>query len=109
MRILKLILLFVFLFTPNVFYAQTKIESKEELYHRLSTAKEDTVKIDILQRLSLFYFEANVDSLKYFGDQILALSEKLKYDRGLEIAHRCFGLYYEYKGDRRLAEINYLK
>ena len=108
-QILRFCLLWNCLFACFVLHAQKINETKEELYHSLSTAKDDTAKITIFKKLSGYYYEAEVDSLKYFADEMIALSQKLKDDKGFIAGYRTLGIYYNDKGDQKKSEVNYLK
>ncbi|HYO22965.1 MAG TPA: sensor histidine kinase, partial [Flavisolibacter sp.] len=56
---------------------------KDSLLQKLSTAKEDTAKAMLLLTLASWYETSNQDSAAYFLEKGKALSEKLKFLKGL--------------------------
>ncbi|HLO71585.1 MAG TPA: tetratricopeptide repeat protein [Flavipsychrobacter sp.] len=61
-------------------FAQANADS---LLRVLKTAKEDTNKANILNELSAVYFQTDPEKSKQYGKQVLELSTKLQWDRGI--------------------------
>lgn len=82
----------------NVAYAQNQGRSQiDSLLSEITKAKDDTVKVDLLNNLSLEYFNVNrnEEGLNYAG-QAQTLAEKLNYRYGIATAIYYIGhTYYE--------------
>jgi two-component system, sensor histidine kinase and response regulator len=79
MKHLLCLLLFFFL-THLPLLAQKR--TVDELLPQLAHSKEDTNKINLLNKLSIEFAFVNTDSGKYFATQAINLSEKLNYPKG---------------------------
>jgi len=58
-------------------------ENKDSLLRSLSSAKADTVKVNLLLRIANVYEASNQDSAVYYLEAVKQLSVGLKYDKGL--------------------------
>src|SRR4030095_11493187 len=75
---------------------QARIDS---LLKQLPNAREDTNKIKLLNDLSATYGYINSDEGIKAGEQALALSKKLNWEKGTAAAMNAIGLNYEGKSD----------
>jgi tetratricopeptide (TPR) repeat protein len=72
--------------------AQALIDS---LLTELPKAKEDTAKVNLLDLLSFTYSTIDATAGIKWGQQALALAEKLQWQRGIAVAHADLGANYE--------------
>lgn len=74
-------------------FAQANADS---LLRVLKTAKEDSNKVNILNELSAIYFQTDVEKSKDYGRQVLELSTKINYERGMlrgnNLIGRCYAM-----------------
>jgi signal transduction histidine kinase len=74
---------------------QRVIKERDSLLNALETVSDDTNRVNILNALSMNYFQTDPKlGLKKYTDQALALAEKLDYKKGLAFGHYTLGLYY---------------
>ncbi|PWA07087.1 tetratricopeptide repeat-containing sensor histidine kinase [Flavobacterium laiguense] len=97
---MKKYILFLLILTINFSFSQKSKEQKiDSLKIELSHAKEDTLKVKTLNRLSsLNYYRDSNLSLKYANSAQL-LSQKLGYKNGIGYAYDNIGIYYWLKAD----------
>lgn len=69
-------------------FAQANADS---LLRVLKTAKEDSNKVNILNELSAIYFQTDVEKSKDYGRQVLELSTKINYERGMLRGYNLIG------------------
>ena len=93
------ITIFSFLLCSFFVAAQGQQKELDSLHASLKTAQNDTVKMVLLNGLSLFYAESNTDSALYFSNQGLKVSRQLK--QPLWVANFLFGnsYYLQKKGN----------
>jgi len=77
MKLFIVALSFLFIVDAN---AQLYLDS---LHHDLQLTKEDTAKVEVLDKLARYYTLIRFDSALYYADLTLKLSEKLNYPYGL--------------------------
>ncbi len=79
----KYICLFLFTFTANVLLAQSfNAVSIDSLKNELSKAKDDTIKVLILDKLTTLFASSNPTQALRYGREAWALASKIKYDKG---------------------------
>lgn len=87
-------LLFVAIFFTTPALAQPG--NADSLLAALKTAEEDTNKANILSEISSIYFQQDPEKSREYGQQMLALSKKLNWDRGIMRGHnlvaRCYAV-----------------
>jgi signal transduction histidine kinase/Tfp pilus assembly protein PilF len=89
-RILILVLGFI---SCNSSYAQQhEIDSLKRVL--ANNQKADTNRVIALNGLAFNYYTTNLDDLKVYGNQALALSYQLKYKKGEAVAYKNLGLGY---------------
>ncbi|MDR6843689.1 tetratricopeptide repeat-containing sensor histidine kinase [Flavobacterium granuli] len=97
----KSIFLLCLLLTSTLSFSQTNIEQHtlDSLKIELKNAKEDTLKINILNDLSFSYY--NIDSKKSYQYAEIAhnLSKKNNYEKGIARSYLNYGIYYWLKAD----------
>ncbi|TRX37468.1 tetratricopeptide repeat protein [Flavobacterium sp. ZT3R18] len=95
----KYILFFLILSINFSFSQKSKQKEIDSLEIELSHAKEDTLKVKILDHLSAlnFYLDSNL-SFKHAKSALL-LSQKLRYKKGTAYAYNNIGIYYLLKSD----------
>jgi signal transduction histidine kinase/tetratricopeptide (TPR) repeat protein len=95
----KYILLFLIL-NYNFTFSQKSNEQKiDSLKIELSHAKEDTLKVKTLNRLSSKYQYIDSDLSFKYSNSALLLSQKLGYTKGIGNAYDEIGIYYWVKSD----------
>jgi hypothetical protein len=86
-KLLKIVnssfLILIGLCVASILQAQANNQpNKSEQLKILSTAKEDTSKVEALRELAEYYIGPDTDSSLLLAKMALALSEKINYDRG---------------------------
>lgn len=93
MRYLLPLLFVAIFFTVPAFAQPGKADS---LLAVLKTAAEDTNKANILNELSSIYFQQDAEKSKDYGRQMLELSTRLNWDRGImrgnNLVARCYAV-----------------
>ena len=80
MKMKKLLLLLVIASAPGQSHAQLQGQPLiDSLLRQLPKANEDTTKVKLLNDLSLSFYSINPDEGLKFGQQGLALAEKLNW------------------------------
>jgi len=84
----KLLLIFLFLFTGNLCFAHyhSKTDSlRNELLKSIASKKKDndTSKINDLNKLANAYQSTYPDSSVYYGDMAVRIARKMKYSKGI--------------------------
>ena len=91
----KIILTFILLIVVIFIQAQKKGQARiDSLLNVLSTSKEDTNKVNILNDLSFSCYSKNPDKGIDYGNQALTLAEKLKWSKGIGKAFNSIGVNY---------------
>ena len=80
-----------------VVLAQNKFT--DSLMHQLSQSKEDTTRVLVMADLCYFYRYTNIDSSVFYGQNALALAQKIEFKRGEADALNKLGLAWREKGD----------
>ncbi len=101
----------ILLFLPSLFFAQTKEQTYiDSLIGAIETApKEDTVKADLLSRLSFAYISIDPEEGVKRGKEAVELSQKLKWKKGEASAYNSIGSNYRILSDYPNALENFLK
>jgi len=88
----KLILISILFFFPGYSFSQKHgSELIDSLKSRIPNATEDTVKISLLARLSFEYFGFDTDLGINYGEEALALSEKIGWNKGIALSYNSLG------------------
>ncbi len=101
MRKREIILFFVLIISGIQLYSQNEIKNLEV---KISSAKEDTNKVNLLFQLSEICAEEDI--LKY-SRQSLKLSEKLKFKKGIANSYINIGFYYANYSSNMLEALQY--
>src|SRR4051812_25840525 len=96
-----------FFYSINLF--SQDVSERYRWYNKLDSSNSDTDRVKIMYKLSGYYFENSLDSVKFFADKILSLSQKINYQKGLAIAYRIYGIYYDQVDSHPKALEFYLK
>ncbi len=88
---LCIITLFMFVFFSAPVQAQGRVYV-DSLLNVLHSEKSDTGKIKLLTSLAVEYNDINVDSAKYYCDQLLTLAEKTGWKEGVYDAYATAGI-----------------
>ena len=102
---------FTFIFFIAALCAQAQNNGQAAIDSMIKTLpglKEDTTKAKILSGISFNYILSNTTEGIKYGNLAKALSEKLKWKKGIALACNNLGLNYQYKGDFNKA-LEYLK
>ncbi len=88
---------------------QPSENKKDSLLNLLSNAKEDTVKVNVLNDLAIANRNAgDYESALEYADESLQLAQTLSYQQGLAQAYNCKGNIYNRKGEYPEALKNHL-
>src|SRR4051812_5781582 len=85
-----------FLFIPWFCFAQ--VASTDSLRNAIESAKDDTVKVVNLNKLSKAYSITSPQSAIHFANMAKDLSERLGYKKGVGYAYKNIGLVYYNQG-----------
>jgi signal transduction histidine kinase/tetratricopeptide (TPR) repeat protein len=97
---MKKYILFFLILTINFSFSQKSKEQQiDSLKIELSHAKEDTLKVKILNRLSSTNYYINSDLSFKYAKSALVLSQKKGYKEGTGYAYYNMGIYYWLKSD----------
>lgn len=98
------------LFAPLLLRSQTKQQVYiDSLLKVISKSQADTVKADLLSRVSFTYLSSDPEEGIKRGEEALALSQKLGWKKGIANAYNSIGSNYRIKADYPMALENFLK
>jgi signal transduction histidine kinase len=103
----NIIIICLFTISQFCFSQQTQQQKIDSLLTVLKIAKEDTVKINTLFRISSLYIYTDSKKNLQYAQKSLALATKLKYEIGIADAFNNIGIYYYMKVDYPQA-LNYI-
>ncbi len=104
---ITLIIIFLFCNKSSICNDQTRII--DSLLIELTNAKEDTLKIDILNDIAWKISRSYPDSALMYAQEANILAEKLKYKIGSATAYRTIASVYRNQGEYENSKGNYLK
>lgn len=93
----KLFLLALSLFLFSVFLYSENVDS---LIQKLDNYREDTAKVNLLNKIGDLLTETSPDEALSYLDESLSLSKRLGYTKGLAYAYYYIGMVYNLKGER---------
>ncbi len=98
---MKRLLLLLFCIIPVCLFARNKQGKPllDSLIKAITHTKEDTFKVAILNKISAMYWEYDPDQGISYGQQGLALSQKLGWKKGVSTAYVAIGVNYRYKSE----------
>ncbi len=108
MKIVTILLLFIFNFPKSVFSQQCEIDSLQQL---LRTVKEDTNAVKLLNKIAYLYLHvssADYEKALPVAERAQKLAKKLSYEKGLFTAYNDLGTIYGYFGVYDKAFKNFL-
>ncbi len=80
-------------------WAQEQVKSRtDSLLHALTLAK-DTARVEILHRLVRHYWRNEPDSVIHYAQEMLSLSQSLRYTPGMAHAYNAISYVYERRAD----------
>lgn len=79
--------------------AQNNIAMQDSIRKVLTTMAADTVKVNLLNKLSHSYLATNTDSVIHIANEAIALATQLKFDRGIAKATLRIAVANRNKGD----------
>lgn len=74
------LIFFLLLFSAPSYTQENRLDSLKEI---LTSAKEDSGKVDILNYISSLYFGISPDTCVMYGNEAFALAEHLQYETGM--------------------------
>ncbi|MCF0069391.1 tetratricopeptide repeat-containing sensor histidine kinase [Dyadobacter sp. CY261] len=74
-----------------------------ELQQSLSSIRDSTQYVDVINRISLLFYEQNADSTLYYALQARQVAFRHDYDQGLADATNNLGVVFDIKGNIQLA------
>ena len=93
-----ILILFACSLSGNFVYAQTTL-NKDSLLQQLTTAKEDTNKVNILNALSTNLFVTKTDSALLIANEALKLAQKIGSQKGIGEAYHSLSNCYSVKNN----------
>ncbi len=104
----KVVLLTFFVFYANS-YAQ-KLEGQkliDSLLVELPKMKEDTLKVNLLNKLAYTYKFNNPENTLKYANIALFLSKKINYKEGIGVSYLNIGIYHRTKDDLKNGKLNF--
>ncbi|KAA0990071.1 ATP-binding protein [Dyadobacter aurulentus] len=80
-----------------------QIEVIRKLKDRLHQVKDSTQYVDVLNKISLLFYEQNADSTLIYSVRALEIASRLEYEKGIADATNNLGIVYDIKGNSQLA------
>ncbi len=102
MRTIKITLTFILSITYLCTFSQEHRPTLDSLFTELHTA-DDREKIEILNNISMNYWNYSLDSSLYFANEALNLAHILNDKKGISDSYNRIGNVYFYKGDNEKA------
>lgn len=94
----KIIILYFFLGIPFSLFAQEK-HSIDSLFSILNTEIKDTLRVNILNELSILYFNIDTDSTIYFAKKANRIAKNKNYSKGEALSFSSLGKVYAYNSN----------
>ena len=105
----KLLILFLFFFTSNSAFSQAN-KVVDDLNNQLQNyPKQDTNRVNLLMKLVMANYGYNPKNMQAAAEQVIALSEKLNFKKGLANGYKGLGAKALSTGDFKNAEAYFLK
>ncbi|MCK5028555.1 MAG: tetratricopeptide repeat protein [Bacteroidales bacterium] len=98
----KLLLLISFYFLSTILYSQNERKVIDSLLNVLENTEEKQ-KIDILNELSLKYWNFSLDSSLYFANEALNIAHIVQDKKGISDAYNRIGNVYSFQNENELA------
>jgi serine phosphatase RsbU (regulator of sigma subunit) len=105
-RTIVFLFLLLFSFYPTL-EAQDRSKA-DTLEKQIKLAKEDTLKVNLLNDVTWQYLKSNTDKAQQYGEQALALAKKLKFGKGEARSHLNLGNLHYVLGDYKTSLDHYL-
>jgi signal transduction histidine kinase len=80
-----------------------QVEKIRNLQQSLPSIQDSTQYVDVVNRISLLFYEQNADSTLYYGLQAREIAFRLHYAKGLADATNNLGVVFDIKGNIQLA------
>ena len=107
---LRLLVIYVFSLAPTVIHAQSQQQLHiDSLQNILQSLANDTNKVKVLNDISVSYFPMDPSTGILFGEQGLALAQKLHWPKGIATAYHSLGSNYLTENNFPIAVDYYLK
>lgn len=85
-------LIFIFIFLSKLSFSEDRTSTVDSLNTLLSRCKVDTTKANLLNEISLQYYEMDIyDKALTYANDAESLSQKLKYQKGLATSYKRIG------------------
>ena len=101
-KVLLTNIIFLGCFHPCVF--ANEIDSLKKILLR---SMEDSIRVDVLNRLSKAFFDSNPDTAITISNSAKVLAEKMNYKKGLALAYKNIGIGYYMRGKYKEAVLNW--
>jgi signal transduction histidine kinase len=93
----------LFLLILAVHTAFGQIDKIRELEKSLPTIEDSLQYVDAINKISLLYYEQNVDSTFYYSLRAREISQRMQYAKGIADATNNLGIVFDIKGNVQLA------
>src|SRR4051794_1353492 len=81
------LLLLLLILSAQTFAQNQNISNIDSAKKILQSLKEDTAKVNLLNNISGYYYQSNIDSALVYATQQYDLAQKLNYAKGLAKAY----------------------
>jgi signal transduction histidine kinase len=97
----KIRALFLLILTAHM--ASGQVDKIRELQKSLPTIKDSIHYVDAINKISLLFYEQNVDSTFYYSLRAREIAQRMQYAKGIADATNNLGIVFDIKGNIQLA------
>ncbi|MCF2447130.1 tetratricopeptide repeat-containing sensor histidine kinase [Dyadobacter sp. CY345] len=98
---MRAVFLFVLILVTSSAFCQ--VEKIRELQQKLAVTSDSTSYIDLLNKISLLFYEQNADSTLHYALRAREIASGLEYEKGTADANNNLGIVFDIKGNNQLA------
>ncbi len=80
-----------------------QVEKLKKLQQNLAVTTDSTAYTDLLNRISLLFYEQNADSTLHYALKAREIASRLQYEKGIADATNNLGIVFDIKGNNQLA------
>lgn len=102
----KVLNILPFLLLSYFCFAETNLDSLQVVFEN---EKNDSIRLEVLQRLGTVYIESDLEKLKENAEKYLAICDSANMPEKQHIALNMMGIYYNMKEQKEKAILNYEK
>lgn len=97
------VVFYTFILMISAGFASAQVGQIRRLQQALPLIKDSTRYVDVLNKISLLYYEQSVDSTLYYCAKARDIANRLDYEKGIADASNNLGIVYDIKGNTQVA------